>query len=882
MKGLKFLAIALVVVVALLGIGVAVVHTVDFDHYKPVIEKQVSEATGREFHIAGDSDLKLSLMPSLVLRDVSLANAPWGSQAHMLRVGQAELRLALLPLLQGRIEVRRLILVDPDIVLETDADSTGNWVMGGGSEGPQGPEPAEEAASEGIGIDVALYEIRLDNARLRFHDGVAKRDTALTVKELSIERNEAAGRLEWNLAALLNDIPLSVSGTTGYLSDLLNDRPFRSEMSGTLGNVRFAVEETVARPLEASELHVKARIEAPDLQTLSGLAGTELPPVSPIRLEGEINDAGDAYQVRLQGKAADIQLALNGTVGKALDGTGMDIDYSVESQDLKTISAIAGTELPQVGPLKASGKAAEADGFYGLTTDGALADLSFEGRGRIARSLEQEGMTGTLKVEAPNLQTVSKLAKTEIPDGGPLQVEADLTDTGKTYTISLRGAVGDVKLTTNGSIADSLDGKDLDLTLALKAPDLKVLGGLGATELPPVGPVEVKARVHDIPGGYKVSGLEARIGDSDLSGEASVVYPGKPMRVSARLASRRLDLSPFEKEKPAPQKAAKHKAGKQGKPSGERVFSDEPLSFNKLAQVDADVRFKAKALETRTRDLRDVALGLKIQQGKLAVKPMQARTANGVVRGDIALDASKSRPTIDIRLDGNDVVLGDIKGLKGVITDGRTMAKVALRGAGRSLHEIMAGLDGEIVVDVGKGELDSKAVNLIGADVIVQLLDAINPFDEKTSKTPVDCAVLRFDITDGVAKTDRGIVLETDRMFVIGNGQIDLDSEKIDIAIRTQARQGVGINVGDVSKAVGLGGTLAHPVPALDVKGAAVAGATVGAAVMTMGLSYAAQKGLEAATKDRTPCLTALGKAPAAKAQDKGKPPVGKARTSQP
>jgi len=178
------------------------------------------------------------------------------------------------------------------------------------------------------------------------------------------------------------------------------------------------------------------------------------------------------------------------------------------------------------------------------------------------------------------------------------------------------------------------------------------------------------------------------------------------------------------------------------------------------------------------------------------------------------------------------------------------------------MHEIMAGLNGKVVVDVSKGMIDNKAINLIGADVIVQILSAINPFGEKAEKAPMECTVVNFDIKDGVATTDKGIVLQTDKMFVIGNGQIDLDSEKIDIAIRTQGREALGVNVGDVTKMMGVGGTLAHPMPALDVKGTAAAGATVGAAVMTLGLSYAAQKALETAIKDRTPCLTALGKAP--------------------
>ena len=70
------------------------------------------------------------------------------------------------------------------------------------------------------------------------------------------------------------------------------------------------------------------------------------------------------------------------------------------------------------------------------------------------------------------------------------------------------------------------------------------------------------------------------------------------------------------------------------------------------------------------------------------------------------------------------------------------------------------------------------------------------------------------------------------------------------------------MGAGDLAKVVGVGGTLASPAPALDAKGTATAGATVGAAVATAGLSLVAQKALEKTVQDKSPCKTALGEKP--------------------
>jgi uncharacterized protein involved in outer membrane biogenesis len=122
LKVFKYLAYLLAfVLVSVVGL-LLLVNLVDIDRYKGRIEHQVSKTLGREFAIEGDSELKISLHPRVVLRDFRLGNAPWGSKANMITVGQAEVRVALLPLLRGEIEIENLLLIEPDILLEIDKD----------------------------------------------------------------------------------------------------------------------------------------------------------------------------------------------------------------------------------------------------------------------------------------------------------------------------------------------------------------------------------------------------------------------------------------------------------------------------------------------------------------------------------------------------------------------------------------------------------------------------------------------------------------------------------------------------------------------------------------------------------------------------------------
>jgi uncharacterized protein involved in outer membrane biogenesis len=120
------LGIFVVLIIALVITVYAVLSSYDFNSLKPKIARAVKDATGRELSLAGDIDLDIGLFPSLVFDDVRFQNAPWGSRPNMAKISRFEVQVALLPLITGKIEVNRLILIEPDILIETDKAGKSN------------------------------------------------------------------------------------------------------------------------------------------------------------------------------------------------------------------------------------------------------------------------------------------------------------------------------------------------------------------------------------------------------------------------------------------------------------------------------------------------------------------------------------------------------------------------------------------------------------------------------------------------------------------------------------------------------------------------------------------------------------------------------------
>ena len=181
-KWLMTAAVALCAAVVVAGY--AILASFDFEDLRAVIEAEAKDATGRSLQIAGPIDLKVSFTPTISIEDVTFGNAPWGAWPELLSVRRLEVHVRLLPLLTGNIVVRRLVAVEPAILLETNAEGQGNWVIGGDL-----PE-----SSEGTDVTAipAFHRIEIRGGRLIFRDGQSGHETLVALESLDAEAETPA------------------------------------------------------------------------------------------------------------------------------------------------------------------------------------------------------------------------------------------------------------------------------------------------------------------------------------------------------------------------------------------------------------------------------------------------------------------------------------------------------------------------------------------------------------------------------------------------------------------------------------------------------------------------------------------------------------------
>lgn len=164
------------------GIITLVIFIANFDlnQYKEKIEKIVLEQTGRQLSLNGDIGLKISLIPTVRANDVTLSNALWASQSEMIKVKEADVSLAVLPLLDKKIEIKNISLIEPVVNLSMNNDGVGNWVFEKPIDMSENQEPSQKAEEKADDLEsnpaapllagFFAQKIEIQNGLVRYED----------------------------------------------------------------------------------------------------------------------------------------------------------------------------------------------------------------------------------------------------------------------------------------------------------------------------------------------------------------------------------------------------------------------------------------------------------------------------------------------------------------------------------------------------------------------------------------------------------------------------------------------------------------------------------------------------------------------------------------
>lgn len=800
---------AAAVVVGLIVAAVVVISTMDFNQYRGTIAEQVKQTTGRELVIKGDLKLDLGLSPAVAVNDVTFANASWGTRPHMAEIKRFEAQVDLFPLIFGKINVKRIVLNDADILLETDRNGRGNWEFVAKT-AEEAAKPKDQRPAEKSAVQLpAVNEVDIRNARLSYRDGKTGQVTNVALRHASLGASSAGDPLKLDVDGTFNTLAFQVGGRLGSIDAMARaGTPFPVNVTGRIADAAsFKVDGTIREPLAAKGYDLAVAAEGAEIARLARVAGVQMTQVGPFKVEAKIADSAPGGNPSLPSFKAELgkaDLALvraQGAVRDPIGQKGINVTASVEGNEIGAFSGFAVPGLaaplppiPALGPFKADVQVTNGPG------------------------------------DRPSVP----------------QLKAEL------------GRPDLLKVTVDGAVQDPLNQKGIAITLAAQAADLQAVAQKAGVDAPIAGPLSFSAKIADTgPERYALSGLQLKAGETDLAGEATVATGGAHPVVNANFNSTQLDLAAFTPKEPkakAPASAPPQGGGAGGAGQGGRVFSDDPLPFDLIGKSDGELRYRAGKVLVKGTTIDDLAIAATWRNGEFNLKPLTAGIGGGKL--SVEFVANGRAPAIASKIDAKGVNLGPLlekMEVTKLLHEGKTDFSTDVRGTGRSLRAIMASLDGTSVFHVGEGEIESQYVDLLGADVV----RVLSPLQGSGAQTKLNCVVGRYDIKGGVV-TPKVTVADTGRMTVVGEGTVNLGTEQLGLTFTPHPKDAAIVSL---AVPIRVGGTFANPSFSPDTGAALKGAAGAVAGSLLLGPAGVVLPFISGGQRGQDPCAQALAAA---------------------
>lgn len=541
----KRLSIALGITATVIAVLLIVPNFIDWSKYRTLAQTKVKEATGYDLGISGSLSLAILPAPHASIKGVTVAK---GGRDPFLTLEEANVRVALFPLLAGKIEIADIKFEKPALNLITFKDGTDNYMpvkpaVQAPATDPVTGQPVVAKATDTQGQSIAV-------------NGLHIKDGSVTI------RDEAKGTTQ-NIG--INDLHVKADTLEG---------PFDGDGDITYGNARFDISlstggykkgETLPVQLNIKEKDDRASLkysgimEAGDKPAIQGEASItlgDLPGLlKDIGVTAAVPSLGDRTQLTgmLSGNADRLSLT-NGTlilgktkfntrVDAAMGPGGKNITGVFETNDVLDVDAMEkiaadaskdskkDSRKNDAAPAKKSTAPASTLVPLGFTIPAALtADIRLAAAGLQYKGEKTGAFTGRVTASKGVGNVAVTLAA--IPGGGNINVVAATTPTPGEIAGTATGTLPNLKAT----LADWLEVVSED---TFKQPGM-----------PQSATLDSAFRIEGNAATLTIRSLA--IGEPQIAGTVSYVTGAKPV-LNAQLRASSWTL-------PAPQGQAASKA----------------------------------------------------------------------------------------------------------------------------------------------------------------------------------------------------------------------------------------------------------------------------------------------------------------------------------
>lgn len=514
MRWARRILIAITLVVALIGAAIILLLTIDLSRFKSNLEAYVTDVTGRQFVIAGRFEPSIGNTVDLVVENVRLANADWGTAENILELERLVVSVDTWSLLSGPIEILNLEVEGLTLHVEKEPETLqSSWSFG---DAPTIPDDADEAGQP-FELPLWLKQVRLQRISVTYGQGWLDVPREISISDASMFEDDSE-LLNMSMSGAIGDDPIRADGLVGPLSALLDGQGPRWELQIDIGDFLTSTQGTFRNlfSLEGPQIH--SVMQGPLAERILARFGLPSFARGPVDITADVTEGPDGIDLRVEGAFGDITIEIVGRT-QSLQAIG-DLDLSVD---------VRGPDLQAIGELFSAG-------FLPSTSFAVNGDVTIAGD-----TLELQSIV--LSAGDARLELGGKLAPKDVDPDAQLQLTASGTEVRdflppalaeripsaafelqaivggglqQLELLDLTVRIGEHELSINGILPAAADMTGLDIAVAVRGPDFDQIVGPWAERDIAAEPYFLSTKISNTGGGFVVEDLTFELANASV------------------------------------------------------------------------------------------------------------------------------------------------------------------------------------------------------------------------------------------------------------------------------------------------------------------------------------------------------------------------------
>lgn len=789
--------------VIIVAAAFAILHLPAFnDARSRVAADLLSSYLGEPVDVTGDVKVTLGQTIDVSVQGVRPAGAvPEGPRATA-PIGAVRMSFSLAAALRARLDLTALALSRIRFVIDVAAaepvpESLGRRVS---------------SAVDGVLSSPLLRNLKLEDVRiLRVNDPAGWNGT-LHFESVTLLETASSDAVSVDARGSLGGRAFSLSGA---LPDLMSAS--RSEDGDNLSvnlsmrGIEAVLKGRVTRGAEGSSLAARLDVTSPSLGDIQDLLGlkrvVEGTGTLELALDGALATlAMEAVKLRIKtaegrvydfdGKVADIWavhgvdirfdavLDRSGTAKaksrldmapRSINGRLSSREDGFEISEVIIETGLASVELEEIGPIRIGEIARDDNGFLRLEEirlvqgDPKAPVLDLTGNLSDALKLRGFSVKGSFRLGMAGLLT----GRRDATGVGALSGKVAVSDASGRLRLEMLNATlqGTDLMSLSLRLADT-GGSGDQIDLKFDVPDLAALASaLGRTATAGTR-IAFDGAVRAANDTVTVRG-SARIDQTDLEGRLRIAAPKGAPEITGKIKSRDIHLGSLAAARDVAEVFSPPKSG------AIRLRKD----VQALTKVSLDI--SAAAVEGSGQTAGGLKARVVYADSRLRLSPLELGYLGGRITSDVDATLAPSPPALTLKAAVRGLSLEQIFERLGKkpAASGSLDLDVAVTAQGADVQAFLGSMSGEVSGTVLGGSLADRTINLAGQNLIVWMFTS-----SADGSAPLECLRAGFDFKTGLGAA-RQLVLETDKVQVVGGGTLDLRDDTVDFVLHPRAKR---------------------------------------------------------------------------------------------